>query len=86
VDAYDVVTDLSDHIPEIHSKEWNAQRRSDAYILYKLGRPIIPSQTVKTGNIYANGRVWAALDLLLTCKTIAEARDLSKKRLNKQLA
>lgn len=38
--------------------------------------PVIePPHEVRTGNIYRNQRVWCALDLLLTCKTIREARD-----------
>jgi hypothetical protein len=83
VDSYDVVTDLSTHIPEIHPRKWKAQRKWDSYLMYKLGRPIKPSQIVKTGNIYRVGRVWAAFDLLLTCKTIADACDKTKKRLSK---
>lgn len=35
---------------------------------------------VRTGNLYRAQRVWVALDLLLTCETIAEARDKTKLR------
>jgi hypothetical protein len=52
-----------------------------AHYLYHLGPAIRPSKTVKTGNIWPNGRVWAAIDLLLTCDTVAEARDRTKDRL-----
>jgi hypothetical protein len=44
-------------------------------------RPIGPSKVVRTGKIWPNARVWAALDLLLICDTIAEARDKTKERL-----
>ena len=33
---------------------------------------------VKTGNIYASGRVCAMLDTLLTAETVSQARDISK--------
>jgi hypothetical protein len=48
--------------------------------LFDLGAPIIPTAEVRTGAIYRNARVWAAIDLLLTCKTIAEARDMTNAR------
>ena len=82
VDGYKVVTDLSAYFPEIDSKKWNASRGSDSYLLYQLGPAIRPAHEVRTGNIYPSGRVWAALDLLLTCKTISQARDLTKERRN----
>src|SRR5450759_5179269 len=64
------------HFPEYPDKE---ERKS--YYLYKLGPAICPSREVKAGTIKRALRVWATLDLLLTCKTISEARDKSKKRL-----
>ncbi|OFX17639.1 MAG: hypothetical protein A2Z18_03250 [Armatimonadetes bacterium RBG_16_58_9] len=53
-----------------------------AHVLYTLGPniPIPTDRTIRTGNIYPSGRVWAALDLLLTCQTISEARDKTKGR------
>jgi len=48
--------------------------------LYRLGPAIRPAKDVKTGALYRNGRVWCALDLLLTCRTIADARRLTEKR------
>ena len=54
--------------------------RVDPHFLYHLGPPIQPTHVVKTGNIYRNGRVWCAIDTLLTSSTIAEARDLTQKR------
>ena len=49
---------------------------------YHLSRGFKPENEVKTGKIYANGRVWVMLDTLFICKTIAQARDLSQKRDN----
>lgn len=43
------------------------------HYLYHLGPPIVPSKTVRTGQIHRAGRVYAAIDLLLTCDTISEA-------------
>ncbi len=53
---------------------------SKAHFLYELGPAIAPIHEVRTGNLFRNGRVWAALDLLLTSKTISEARDLTQQR------
>jgi hypothetical protein len=39
---------------------------------------------VKNGRIYANARVTAAIDLLLTSQTMAEAVRLTKERIGTQ--
>jgi len=75
VERYEIVTEMHSHIPEVDPGEWGP------YVLYHLGRPIVPDHKIKTGKIYPNGRVWAAIDLLLTSTTIKQARDLTKKRL-----
>ena len=62
---------------EIPSQTWTS------HFLYHLGPRIGPSKEVKMGNVYPSGRVWAALDLLLTSSTVREARDLTKTRLAK---
>lgn len=36
---------------------------------------------MRTGNLFRAQRVWCALDLLLTCATIREARDKTRERL-----
>lgn len=59
---------------KIRTKEWD-----DPHFIYTLSPAIIPSKEIKTGNIYPNGRVWCHLDTLLTCDTISEARELTKK-------
>lgn len=67
---------MHDEIPEIPDGEWDVP-----HFIYKLGPAISPPKEVKTGNIYPQGRVWCHLDALLTCDTIFEARDLTKKRM-----
>ena len=74
VESWKVVTNLHDEIPEIRSEEW------PPHFVYTLGPAIRPPSEVLTGKIYPSGRVWAALDLLLTASSIAEARDQTKKR------
>lgn len=76
VDAYEVITDLHDAIPEL------ASRPVERHYLYTLGPPIIPAKIVKTGNLYRAQRIEAAIDLLLTCDTIRDARDKTQERLS----
>lgn len=75
IEDYVIATDLHSEIPEM---PYTDER---PHFIYTLGPPIIPPKEIKTGKIYASGRVWCHLDLLLTCDTIAEARDLTQKRL-----
>lgn len=79
VEDWKIVTEMSHEIPEINARTW------PPYVLYTLGPPIVPQRVVRTGKLYRNGRVWAMLDLLLTCDTISEARDLTKQRLAGEL-
>lgn len=76
IEGYTVSTNLHNEISEMPDNE-------DEYphFVYDLGPAIIPSKEVKTGKIYPSGRVRCHLDALLTCDTISEARDLTKKRL-----
>jgi hypothetical protein len=74
IEQHRVVNDLHDAFKEIPSK------KREPFLVYELGPPIKPQSKVRTGNIYANGRVWCMLDTLFTSSTIAEARDLSHKR------
>ncbi len=57
-------------------ENWN-----DDHFVFDLGPAIIPNKEIRTGKgIYRNGRVWAAIDLLLTSDTMTEARDKTKER------
>ena len=75
IEGYTVTRNMHEQIPEMPDEEW-----SENHFVYSLGPAIVPNKTVKTGNIYRSGRVWAMLDTLLTCDTISEARDVSYAR------
>jgi hypothetical protein len=78
VDKYEVITRPHDYVPEIIPQaDWS----DEPHFLYTLGPPIEPAKPVLNGKIWPNARLWCALDLLLTCETIAEARDLTQARL-----
>lgn len=78
VDNYEVVTRPHEHIPEIIPEaDWS----DEPHFLYTLGPPIVPNQPVTNGKIWPNARLWCALDLLLSCETIGEARDKTQERL-----
>jgi len=78
VDSYEVFTNPHKILKEMPNIDWG-----EPCFAYHLSKGFKPENEVRTGNIYANGRVWVMLDTLFICKTIAQARDLSKKRLNK---
>lgn len=75
IEGYTVTRNIHELIPEMPDEEW-----SENHFVYSLGPAIVPKKTVKTGNIYRSGRVWAMLDTLMTCDTISEARDISYAR------
>jgi hypothetical protein len=78
VEHYEVMTRPHEHIPEIHEGEdWT----SEPHFLYHLGPPVQVPDGIRTGaSINFAQRVWAALDLLLTSPTIADARDATRAR------
>ena len=76
VDSYEVFTNPHKILKEMPNLKW------EPCFAYHLSRGFKPENEVKTGKIYANGRVWVMLDTLFICKTIAQARDLSQKRDN----
>lgn len=76
--SYEVFTNPHKVVREIPNKKW------EPHILYHLGPPIIPTKEVRTGNLYPSQHVRCMIDTLLTSKTIAAARDLSKKRMHNQ--
>lgn len=76
VDSFRVVGDLS----TINSL-W---LKTDSYhFVYRLGPPMAPATEMRTGNIFRNGRVYCAIDTLLSgaFKTVSEARDETKRRM-----
>ena len=76
VESYEIVGNLAEVNPL-----WC--ETTEDHIIYRLGPPIRPMQLVKTGNIFKNGRVWCAIDTLLSgeFETISDARDETRHRL-----
>lgn len=74
IDSYTVVDNLAAEIPGMWAGEWSP------HFLYTLGPPIRPAKDVRNGRIHPQSRLWCMLDTLLTCDTVAEARDLSAER------
>jgi hypothetical protein len=74
VEKYEVVNSLHGACPGIPKES------CEPHFLYHLGEPIRPANTVKNGTVWPSGRYWCALDTLLTCKTVSQARDLTDKR------
>jgi hypothetical protein len=79
VDSWKIVDDLHSEIKEIGAGLWKYP-----HYFYKLGPTITPNREVKNGRVYPSGRVWAMLDLLLTCDTVSDARDWTNKRLREK--
>ncbi|QHP69550.1 hypothetical protein EI171_21015 [Bradyrhizobium sp. LCT2] len=81
IDSYEVTDDLSKVNPR-----W--PRGDMFHFVYRLGPPIRPATEVRTGNIFRAGRVYCAIDTLLSgaFKTISEARDETKRRLSEPVA
>ena len=52
------------------------------HFYYKLGPVIEPPHPVRTDGLYGSGRHWCAIDLLLTCSSVREARDKTQARLD----
>jgi len=76
VDSWKIVDELHQEIPEIDPG------KDVPHYIYTLGPPITPPKEIRNGNIYVKGRYRIMLDLLLTCDTIQEARDMTQKRLS----
>ncbi len=78
VDAFDITT-----VAE-HNLNW--LETDEDHFVYRLGPPMCPQKTIKTGNIFMNRRVWCAIDTLLSgaFDTISAARDETKRRLAEQ--
>ena len=81
IESYSITKNIHDEIEEMPNVEDEYE-----HFVYSLGKPIIPSKVVKTGNIYASGRKWAMIDTLLTADTIHEASEISRQRMNNKLS
>jgi DNA-binding transcriptional regulator YiaG len=75
VDSFEIVRNVSSINPN-----W-LETEIDQFV-YRLGPPMKPAQVVTTGNIPRDGRVWCALDTLLSGAylTISDARDETQRR------
>lgn len=78
IDSYAILNNMHEEISELPDENWDIP-----HFVYRLGPAIIPPKEVKTGNVYPNGRVWCHLDILLTAASVSEARDLTKKRMER---
>jgi hypothetical protein len=77
VDGYRITDDNYAGFEPLRGKvDWSHER----HWVFSLGPVMKPIHEVRTGKLYPSQRVWAALDLLLTCDTVAEARDKTKLR------
>lgn len=74
VEQYEVIHDLKVACPGIPKEP------CEPHFLYRLGQAIKPNRVVKNGSVWPSGRVWCALDTLLTSESISQARDLTAKR------
>ena len=78
IDSYKVVSNLFEQNPQWPNTD------TDQFI-YQLGPKMKPACPVRTGNIYRNGKVWCAIDTLLSgvCETVRDARDETRLRLQR---
>ncbi len=75
VEHVEVVSSLTGRIPGF------SYTLNGPHYLYTLGKPIMPSHKVTNGTVVRANRVYAAIDLLLTCSTISEAGRKTRLRL-----
>jgi hypothetical protein len=77
VDAYRVIDDNHAGFQPLKGKvDWPDKR----HWVFQLGLAIVPPKSVKTGGLYGSHRGWIAIDLLLTCDTVAEALEKTNAR------
>ena len=70
IDSFEIVENLATYNPLWLKTDFD-------HFVYRLGPPMRPAQEVKTGKIFRNGRVWCAIDTLLSgaFATISDARN-----------
>lgn len=80
VEGYDVVPDVASVDPR-----WCDIDRD--HLVYRLGPTIRPANPIRTSNIFRSGRVWCAIDTLLSgaFATISDAWDETRRRLSAPL-
>lgn len=77
VDSYRVTDDNYAGFEPLKGKvDWPDER----HWVFQLGSAIVPPTPVKTGGLYGSHRGWIAIDLLLTCDTVAEALEQTNAR------
>lgn len=77
VDAYQVTDDNHAGFGPLKGKvDWPDER----HWAFQLGPVITPPNDVRTGGLYGSHRGWIAIDLLLTCDTVAEALERTNAR------
>lgn len=74
IEKYEVIHNLSEACPGIPDSPVGP------HYLYTLGSAIKPSQIVRNGSVYPSGRVWCAIDTLLTSASVSDARDETQAR------
>jgi hypothetical protein len=74
IDDSEVIEDLRMACDEIPPSP------EERHFLYHLGPAIRPPEPVKSGNIRSR-RMWCALDTLLTSRTVSEASEITKARM-----
>jgi hypothetical protein len=79
VDDYVHVTDPRLVFPEVtYSPDLDWESRP--HFVYTLGPDVKPNRDIRTGDMYARGPSWCALDLLLSSGTVAEATRRTRER------
>ena len=71
-----IVRDLHDELAEVTRGEMLGP-----HFVHTLGPKIMPPHEVKLGKLHPSGRYYAAIDLLLTSATVADAVTMTKQRL-----
>ena len=81
IKSFEIVENLA-----AYNRHWPERTDGDHFV-YRLGSPMRPPREVRTGKIYPNGRVWCAIDTLLSGEftTVSDARDETQRRLAEPL-
>ena len=78
IESYVITKNIHTYISEYPDHQENIP-----HFVFTLGEAIIPSKCVKSGAKMRARRVWAMIDLLLTCDTVDEAVAKTKERKEK---